>query len=303
MTTEPKAPDNVQLESSLTEIAAWLSNIRMPGVFDTRAPFAIVPESLTILDLEKHMPVPSRIRKKIMFSESASFLDYFTKFLDTYKPQIFTTGSYAGMKILCVFDYDGAGQILPVEGEPEGSTRNTLPQPMWNSHQAFLALNYHPDYAELKHSDSKWFKQGDFALFVEENLHLFVMPDAATMLELAQELKGSRNVGWQKGQRLASGANRLEYIETVDAKSVRGEIEVPEYLFMKMPIFEGYAEQEIKAAFRWRMDADSGVHFSYRLLTKVAERKAIDEVKAEITATTNLPLYSVSSFDGIVTRE
>lgn len=248
-----------------------------------KTPYIIVPEGIKSLNLEENMPAPVRVRKKVKFTDTQSFVGYFNAFKDGYKPQLFTAGNGTGMQILCVFDYD----------EPQGS-------PRWNQHQATLTLAYHPDYASLKKAENSWFSQGDFALFVEENLHLFTSPDAATMLELAQELKGHRNVGWQSGRRLSNGQTKLEYTEELSGKSSRGDVDVPEYLLMKTPIFDGYSEQEIRAAFRWRLDDGGKIFFSYRLLTKVAERKAVDEVKAQVTAQTALPLYAVSGFEGII---
>lgn len=290
-------PVSYQL-SSVDEIVNWLVSIRAPGVFDTRAPFAIVPEGIKVIDLERNMPFPRMVRKRISFTDVASFVDYFNLFKDSYKPRLFTTGSNAGMSIFCVLDYDGPGRPYHNEaGEPIDKVSEPLP--MWNRHTALLNLCYHSDYATLRASDNKFFGQEEFALFVEENTHLFTTPDGATMLELAQELKGARNASFQSGKRLANGQIKIEYIEQLEAKGVRRDFEIPEYLIMNMPIFEGFAAQEIKAAFRWRMDDGGKVYFAYRLLTKVAERKAVDEVKINVSAQTRLPLYAVSTFEGI----
>lgn len=254
-------------------------------------PFLIAPETMRVISVEEHLPAPSRVRKKIKFTDTKGFVDYFSLFKDSYKPRLFTMGTSAGMQTLCVFDYD----------EP-GSATSPGALPQWNQHLSTLALAYHPDYATLKSKDNEFMKQEEFALFVEENLHLFTNPDSATMLELAQELKGKRNVGFQSGRRLANGETKLEFIETIEAKSTRGDVTVPEYLLMKTPIFDGYSEQEIKAAFRWRLDDGGRVFFAYRLLTKVAERKAVEEVKAEVSKAVNLPLYAVSTFEGIISH-
>lgn len=291
----PQTPDHsLRVQGDrIDEITDYLVALRSPQIFDTRAPFVVVPENLKVLDVEKHMPVPSRVRKSVKFTEVDSFLDYFNLFAPSYKPRLFSKITGAGIEFLAVFDYDGPG----VKRE-DGNV--SVPQPQWNTHTAFLNLNYHRDYQTLRNNADKWHEQEDFALFVEENTHLFVQPDAATMLELAQELKGHRNVGWQTGKRLADGRVRLEYIEEIEAKSVRGEMSVPESLKLVSPIFEGFSPQDINAAFRYRLDGDGGITFSYRLLTKLAERAAEDEVKKRILEETKLPIYAVSTFDGLV---
>lgn len=286
--------DLKQTASFLGELAETISALTNTAKITPEKPFLIVPSEMVALNVEEHLPAPSRVRKKVQFIDTKSFVNYFDLFKANYQPRIFTMGNSAGMSILCVFDYDEPG--------PHNIAPTRAVAPKWNSHQATLALAYHPDYAALKAAENNWFKQDDFALFVEENLHLFTNPDSATMLELAQELKGHRNVGWQSGKRLANGQTKLEYTETLAGKTGRGDVDIPEYLLMKTPIFDGYSEQEIKAAFRWRLDDSGKVFFSFRLLTKVAERKAVEEVKQEIVKATALPLYAVSSFEGIISH-
>lgn len=241
-------------------------------------PSFIAPTGMMqVHDLERFMPFPQRTRKLVGFIEAESFLTYFEAFKAGYQPRLFVKNQDDGMKIACVFDYD----------EP-----NSLPR--WNDHIATLELAYHPDYKALRDYNSKWFAQADFSLFVEENLHLFVAPDSATMLELAQHLKGSKNASWQSGKRLTTGATALEFIETIEGKGVRDGVEIPEYLLLKTPMYEGGSDQEIKAAFSWKIDNEGKVFFLYRLLTKVAERKAQEEMKSYIAQKTGLPVLAVS---------
>ncbi len=295
------APSNLHIGGDkIDEIVSYLVGSRSPQAFDTRIPFTIVPEKLKLLDVEKHMPIPSRIRKNITFTEVDSFLDYFKLFKDTYKPRLFSRIDGNGIKFMCVFDYDGPGEVHGVT--EDGKIRISPPHPQWNTHVAHLNLSYHRDYKTLLDHADKWHDQEDFALFIEENTHLFVQPDSATMLELAQDLKGTRNVGWKAGKRLSNGRVSLEWIEEIEAKSVRGDVVVPESLKLISPIFEGFSPQDINAAFRYRLDGDGGITFSYRLLTKLAERQAEDEVRDRIVKEAGLPIWSVSTFDGIIAK-
>lgn len=286
----------VQVSAELTEIATWLSNIRAPGVFDTRMPFLISPESLKVINLEEHMPVPSRIRKNLRFTDTTSFVDYFNLFKNGYKPRLFTKKEATGLSILCVFDYDGPSTEVKKE---DGTSFFPAPQPQWGDHIANLNLQYAPDYQELLNGNNKWMSQQEFALFVEENTHLFTQPDGATMLELAQELKGNRNASWKSGKRLSNGQTSLEYIETIDARSRRGNVDVPEYILVTTPIFDGYEAKECKLAFRWRMTDEGRVEFGYRLLTKLVERDSVEQVKKGLADLCGMPIYSVSMYTGI----
>lgn len=280
-------PNFIEIKSATVEnLAGYLASMNLPNMYSQDTPLLVVPETITPRSIEEFMPRPARIRKSIRFTEATSFLDYFGAFHTRAFPRTFVTGDDAGMKFLTIFDY----------AMPPGKDENAVP--LWGDHRAYLELAYHPDYAELRKRNATWMSQEEFALFVEEHTHLFKSPTGADMLEMAQELKGSRTASWQSGKRLANNQVRLEYIETVDAKSVRGDLIVPEYLEMETPMFKGYEAQPVKAAFSWKMDGDK-VRFSYRLLTRIAERKAAEEVKTSIAVGTKLPVYSVAEFGGV----
>ena len=265
--------------------------------FSAENPFVIVPEHYKVENMKEfaayidgRLPKPRRLHKRMRFVDVTSFLVYFQQFRVGHRPQLFHKVASDGMRVMGVFDYD-----VSANQETDGAA--TTPQ--WGDNVAFLGLAYSRDYQTLKNADGKWFDQVDFALFVEENQHLFVQPDGATMFELAQELKGKQNVEWQSGKRLSNSSTQFQFLEKIDAQTVNGTpIEVPDYLLMRLPMFEGMSDQEIKLAFRWKLH-QGHIQFAYKLLTKVAERKAEDEVKQRITGTTSLDLLTVSSFNGL----
>jgi hypothetical protein len=274
--------------------------------FDQNKPFAVVPQGYQVADLteyaehlEQRGAAPRRVSKRMRFVDVTSFLVYFQKFRTGHNPQLFNKLSSSGLHVMGVFDYDEAqGGEAPATIVPTGTRAK------WGDNVAYLSLAYSRDYKQLRELADKWFKQDEFALFVEENLHLFVQPNGATMFELAQHLKGKRNVEWESGKRLGNSSTQLSYIETIDATTVRGEpLTVPDYLLLRLPMYEGFSEQEVKLAFRWRLNQEKEINFSYRLLTKVAERQAEQEVKQRIEGTTELPLLTVSSFNGLTPNE
>lgn len=270
--------------------------------FSADRPFALVPAGYTVENLEEfanyidgRQPSPRKVDKRIRFVDVTSFLQYFEAFRIGHKPQLFHKVNAEGMHIMGVFDYDE-----PQGGEAPGTIVPTGTKPKWGDNISYLKLAYSRDYTQLRASADKWFKQDEFALFVEENLHLFIQPDGATMFELAQHLKGHRNVEWESGKRLNNSSTQLSYLETLDATTVRGEpLVVPDYLLLRLPLYEGFSDADVKLAFRWRLTQDKEINFSYRLLTKLAERTAENEVKQRIVGTTQLELLTVSTFNGL----
>jgi uncharacterized protein YfdQ (DUF2303 family) len=286
-TTDKKSLEIVTADAINEEVISYLLAARAKA--DEKNPYIILPrDKLTIVDIEKYQEAPKKIRKNLHFIEVDSFLEYFNEFKISNQPKIFSTVNDSGTNFLCIFDYDKAAKD---DKKSEA--------PSWNSHTAKLTMAYHRDYANLRNHADKWISQEEFALFIEENAHLFVTPDAASMMELAQELKGNMNVQWQSGKRLSNGQVTMEYIETLDATSRRGHMDVPEYLDMLCPMYEGFDEKNIKAAFRWKIGGDKKVLFSFRLLTKVEERRAQEEVKEKLYIETQLPILMVTAFDTI----
>lgn len=269
--------------------------------FSAEKPFIIVPENYKVENMKEfaayidgRLPAPRRLHKRMRFVDVSSFLIYFEKFRKGHNPQLFHKVASDGMHVMGVFDYDEAGI-----GTEAGVSDASATQTKWGDNVSFLKLAYSRDYQMLKGLDGKWFDQVEFALFVEENQHLFIQPDGATMFELAQELKGKQNVEWQSGKRLNNSSTQFQYLEKIDAQTVSGTpLEVPDYLLLRLPMYEGMADKDIKLAFRWKLH-QGHIQFAYKLLTKVAERAAEDEVKQRITGTTNLDLLTVSSFDGL----
>jgi hypothetical protein len=255
----------------LDEITSYLMRARAPEAYNPSVPFTLVPNNMVALDLEKHMPHPARIREELTFSDVESFVLYYNNFKSACSPVLFAYVKDT-VKIKCVFDYHQPGIVTSASEERAAS--ETLPLPQWGSHVAWLALQYHPDYAALLKVNEKWMDQKAFALLVEENTHLFENPSSADMMELAQHLKAAIKVKWQSGKRLSNGEVALSYIEETQATGIRDDLLVPEYLYINSPIYEGLQNEQIKAAFRWRITPEKQVVFSITLLTKLQERAA-----------------------------
>ena len=319
-TTAPKAlgsmPPMAQRQPSqlvvnidkVDEIAEYLAAIQVPNQhrnrYDTGWPFMVVPEGLKVLDLENQMPNPRRIKREVSFTESGSFTTYINEFKVGYKPQLFSRLDDDGLAMMCIFDYDLAGifhpgqEVTNEEGVVMKSADSITPGlPMWASHRAFMNMKYHDDYATLRKHDDKWMDQEDFAMFVEENTHLFFNPTSADMFELAQDLKIKIDANFRSSRRLANGQVALQYTEVVNGTSqASGEdVVVPSQLQFVCPLFEGLTPEKLNAAFRFKK-AGNGVEFKYKLLTKLNEREAQNRMKDAVQVETGLKALNVNSF-------
>lgn len=288
-----KIPATIQIQSDkIDEVAAYFSAMRTNQMYNTQIPFVIVPNTMKALDLEKMMPIPSRIKASEIFIDHPSFIAYVNRYKPTMQPQIFVQKTDNGLKAKCVFDYHNPGKEVNTT-ETTGSEQ--IPVPQWGDHKAYLNLEYSQDYKTLRENSEDWKSQEDFALFVEDNLHLFQTPDGAEMLEMAQDLRGAKNATWRASRRLNNGQSAIEYDENLSAasKSQGVDLIVPNTLVLRCPLFEGFEPETFTAAFRWRLK-DGHVFFSYRLMTKLQERVAQDLVLRAIKAETGLDHYLVN---------
>ncbi len=281
----------------IDEVAAWMQRARAPEAYNPNVPFTVVPQTMKVMNLEEHMPHPARVRKHMTFTDTNSFLSYFNEFSKQGNTKLFATRNISGVSFLCVFDYDRPGTVNT--DEASWQSEEVMPLPQWNEHRCYLGMKYHPDYIDLKCLDGKMMSQQDFALFVEKNTHLFHDPDGATMLEMAQHLKGMTKAQFQSGRRLSNGQVSIEYIEETRAQGAKGELDVPEYITMFTPIFDGFDPEEIRASFRWRIGDDKKITLGFSLLTKVQERRAEEDVRKDLSTSTGLPIMSVDNFGGI----
>lgn len=294
--TKGHASESIVMDK-VTEIASYIASIRQPERYNPNIPFAVVPEFMKKIDLEKDMPHPARIRKHPKFVDVESFCTYFEMYKGGHQPKIFHTKDSSGMKIMAIMDMDIQGEtIMKEDGSVE---KQVMPLPQWNSHKATLLMKFHEDYAAVRQASGQWFEQREFALFIEQYIHLFTDPVGADMLELAQELRGTRKASWRTGKRLGNNQTSLQYTEEIDAEAASGSLSIPQYITMRSPLFEGLEPIEYRAAFSYDIGDDHKVKFSMRLMTKLEEREAEEKVKSLVVEKTGKFIYNMSSFENL----
>lgn len=237
-------------------------------------------EGVKLQSIEGYQSAPSSQKKRLTFLNKDSFLTYYKEH-ETEETRLYYKKESGAISVRAIFD------------------SHTKGSPSHERHTADLLMPFHEDYEILRANSGHHFRQTEFAEYCEEISHLFAAPDAATILEIGQELKGSSRAEFKAGKRLSNGQVSLEYTETIDAKTSRGDIVVPEVIVFLTPIYEGGEPQEIPAAFRWRLkDRESGtITLHYKLMTLVEERIAQEKIVADVRVETGKPILLVNNFD------
>lgn len=243
------------------------------------SPLAIIPNNCNVVDLSKFV-YPSVIDNRISFASIESFNRYLNE------AKVARTKVYCTKAIVCavIDEHDLKG--------PEAHRR---------AHQITLPLSYSEDFLRITNANRNWMPQSDFADFLADISHCIVEPDSAELIELAQELRGITKVTWRQGKRLKDGRTAIEYVEEAETSKggSKGDIEIPDYIKISVPVFSFGEELVWKAAIpaemRYRVSTN-GVAFSFimRNLEDI-QRQAVQEVVAFIEKETQIKPFKVTS--------
>lgn len=243
-------------------------------------PISLVPDSLRIEDLEKHLPAPTRIRERLQLLDADTFIAYVNRFA-TEATAVFCNGP-EGRTFTAVLDYHQPGH------------------PSWGNHKASYQCPTTVEWGRWRAADRKKLTQAEFAEFIEDNVKDIVQPDgmptapnAADMLEISRTLEAKKNISFRQGTRLDNGQVQLTYNEQIDGRAGEtGQLSIPEQFFVAVKPFLGGDAFCVPARFRYRITEGRLVMW-YELVRpdKVLE-EAYGAVRAKIAGSIGtVPMY------------
>ncbi|MFD6970707.1 DUF2303 family protein, partial [Streptomyces sp. NPDC059949] len=187
---------------------------------------------------------PDRKQGTTVVRDAASFAAYFSKHADA------DTEVYAD-----------AGQ-LTITAVLDAHTADT---PRWSGHRLRLSLRQTDAWAQWIGNDGKLLGQEQFAEFLEDHLPELLVPDSATMLEIAQSIQATTKASFESGTRLQSGERQLKYTEDTRASAGRkGDLTIPETFTIGLIPFEGSEGYKLTARLRYRIQ-DTQLRIGYKL--------------------------------------
>lgn len=159
----------------------------------------------------------------------------------------------------------------------------TGPSPAWGDHQGHMRLRPTPQWKEWASVDGKLLDQESFATHVQDRAADFIDPAAMDMREVAETLTLNVGATVASGVRLRDGARRIVFNETVDATAgAEREVEIPELITLRFPLFEGTEPVELTARFVYRR-AEGRLKLAVQVVDRaLVERAAVDQVVAKV---------------------
>ncbi len=257
------------LATSETETAAAFAAGVIVGAckpFDVGGrPLTIVPDGLTVKNLEEHLKAPARLNKRVTLGTPDSFAAYVKLFADPARSLVFADKK-AGT-FTAVLDYHAA---------PDA--------PSWCEHAAGLVLIPTLAWAEWTAANKQAMTQAEFATFVEDHIPDIVSPDGAALLELALNFEATKAGKFGSAMRQSDGSVDFSYSEEVVGQNAKaGKVKAPTTFVLALAPFEGTPVRQVTARFRYRI-AEGGKLALWFDLLRVQEVRdlAFAEVAAKL---------------------
>lgn len=221
-------------------------------------------------DLEKYAEHPRRAVGNATFRDVESFVNYVKR--------------HKGDGTVVFADEAGAMQAV-LDHHRQGAA------PGWRGLTAKLQRPFLPAYEAWMAAAQQPMGQVEFANFLEERLGEIAAPDAAGLLEAAEEFKAHRTLKFRSQRKLSNGQTQVTYEETVEGGSgSEGQLTLPEVLTVVLQPFRDSEKFSVDVRLRWRLD-DGAVKF-WLLFDDVKLDEQLhaiyEEALAQVANTTNV---------------
>lgn len=261
-------------ENLLQTAAKQINKPIVQGEIDPGKPFIIIPKQNGEYKIEKLQDyAKERRHADETLSDVKSFITYVENF-KTGDTQIFASESKK--RITAIFDY------LPQKSSAPGM----------REHVCALQLKTDERFDKWVGITAKRISQLDFAEFLDENFRDVVVPDGATLKEIALSLEATITSEFRSTKRLKDDSGKRSW--DVDIKLEAGttqKLEIPEEISINIPIYAGAEAEKLDARLRIRLDDGKAYFYILPNLwtqkTRDGFKKAVETVSKEI----NLPIY------------
>lgn len=189
-----------------------------------------------LTSFEPYLPEPLRVRKKVEFETPRAFADYVNAFQMTGRTRVFA--SLANRKIVAHLDYHA-----PADG--------SAASPSWCDHDAIYPAQIDDAFGAWMKIHDKAIPQREFAEFLEDRAEDALIPDPASLMELAENFQALRSVTFESKVGLAGTSRQFAYRESDD---IKGSVNFPKLIKFRTPIFYGCEAVEWVARFYYRID-------------------------------------------------
>ncbi|CAB4896207.1 unannotated protein [freshwater metagenome] len=261
------------LVQELTERAGAVETLAASPTNNVTTAVAPVGHGIALIDHEATSAAPDRARGFAIFTE----LEPFGRYVNAHRTD-WTTAWLS-------HDPDNLGGTSAPIGRLVAVIDDHHPtaEPGWGEHRAVLQIATTPQWRHWLSGHKKWFDQDAFSEHLREGLSEILSPDAATILEVAENLTVTEN---QTLQSVVRGGGDLKISHTAEqtARSGSGktETEIPEVFTLSIAPFAGAEPVEIQARLKYKNRGGTLV-LGYTLVRPLERlRDAVDRLEAAV---------------------
>jgi uncharacterized protein YfdQ (DUF2303 family) len=252
---------------------AALGDPRSPCVDEKAGVFSVVPKDYHVVDLEKYLPRPLRIKESVHLDDTDSFIAYVNSFKLPVSQIFFNTQEEEFVGVLDYHEVETAG---------------------WCGHTATYKPRRSVEFETWMGANRKQMTQVDFARFLEENMPDVVEPNSAELLQVALTFEAKKSVEFSSGVRLNNGQIQFQYDEVVRGAAQKGTIEIPEKFVIGVPIHVNGPAYRIDVRLRWRLQ-EGKVVFWYEIVRPHRYiEDALKEIRERVGVETTMGILSGS---------
>lgn len=251
--------------NTVERLTRWATSVAVVDGIAT--PFARDGEG-NIVSLEHLLARPLRIREQASLHTVSSFIDYVN--LHKRDGSVVVADEESGA-ISAIIDYHDASG------------------PSWAGHRAHVRLQKTTGMANWSGQAGRKMSQEQFGLFVEENAADIVEPAAATMMQIATEMRAHKKVDFDSKVQLDNGSFVFAYKEDVKGTFQDGKQEIPSTFQLGLIPYKGMPDAyKIEAKLRYRINGSAlELWFALPTLERAMEL-AFDDVRKQVAAGTGL---------------
>lgn len=206
---------------------------RQRHIIDAATPgqFMALPEGYVVHPLEDLQDAPNRIVAAPKFRDVGSLAAYLARF---EREESVALSRPAESEIRVVVDHH-------VDSDT----------PAWAKHTATFKAIFTPEYQAWRDIDRKHMGQVTALEFLEERSVDVIEPGPADIMDIIMNFDALKRVTFKQSTRLHDGQRQFVYAEE---NEVRGQINLPEMISLRLPVYEGMEPDIIKVRIRYRID-------------------------------------------------
>lgn len=235
--------------------------------------WAFVPDGYSLQDIGDKYRLPPHVVQSIRLDDRESLTAYVNRFSSENSVIV---ANFDAMAIATVLDWHPHNQAdgFGVSGA--------------NEHRATLKLLMSEEFKRWNDFEGNLHSQAEFAAFLEENAVDITDPEPGVMIEISRDLEATTQVGFKSSTRLENGDRKFTYESDT---RVENDVVVPREFQLTIPLYNGEEPVELRAAFRFRPQAD-GLKLGFEWRRVEYQRRAyFEKIATQVAEDTGLPVF------------